>query len=444
MKYIFNPKSVAVIGATDRQKSVGRGLVENLLEEKSRRKIYLVNPFRKKVLGLKTYPNINSIKGKIDLAVIAVPAKNVFKVVKECAKKKVKGIIIISAGFTETGRQGEKLQNMISKFLEKEKIPLIGPNCLGILNPSVKLNASFAPASPKAGGIAFLSQSGALINSVISQSLNENYGFSSIVSYGNEAGLELSDFLKLAGKDKKTKVIVLYLEGVKNGKKFFEIAKEVSQLKPIIVLKGGKSKAAQKVVSSHTGSLSGEKEIYSAVFKQAGLIEVESLEELFDSARLLSWQNKFKGKIGIITNAGGAGVLTIDYCQKLGLELAKLSSGVKKKMNSSRIMHHSWSKENPVDIVGDALADRYSLAVNSLLKQKDISALMVIQTLQIMTEPIKNAKILVEAKKKYPGKAIVAAFMGNDRRAIGILEKNKIPNYSDPLRAVKALKALNI
>lgn len=441
---IFNPKSVAVIGATDRPGSVGRGLCQNLLEGKNKRKIYFVNPFKKEVFGYKTYPKITDIKEKIDLAIIAVPSKIVPQVTKDCVKKQVGGVIIISAGFAEIGKKGEQLQKKITEILKTNDIPLIGPNCLGIIIPSIKLNASFAPTTPKPGNIAFISQSGALIDSVIDRSLIENYGFSFIVSYGNEADLTLADFLKLAQKDKQTKVITLYIEGLKNGCSFFETSREITQTKPIIILKGGKSKQAKKAVSSHTGSLAGEKEIYSAAFKQAGIIEVQSIEEMFDVAKSLSWQPRCKNNIGIVTNGGGAGVITTDYCEQLYINLAKLKKETIKKINRSPVMPPHWSKRNPVDIVGDALPERYKVAIEALLQQQDICGLIVIQTLQIMTNSLENAKIIIGAKKKWPKKPIITVFMGGKsvEKAVKLLEKNKIPNYPDPLRAVKAMKAL--
>jgi len=441
---IFNPKSVALIGATDRPGSVGRGLVKNLLEGKSKRKIYFVNPYKTSIFGYKTYPKIPSIKDKVDLAIIAVPAKIVPEIVKDCAQKNVGGVIIISAGFAETGKKGEKLQKEISRILKEKEIPLIGPNCLGIIRPFIKLNASFAPATPQKGEIAFISQSGALIDSVIDKSLNENYGFSTIISYGNEAGLTLTDFLKWVAQDKQTKVITLYIEGLREGKKFFETTKRITKVKPIIVLKGGKTKASRKAVSSHTGALAGEKEVYSAAFKQAGIIEVESIEEMFDIAKALAWQPKCKNGIGVITNGGGAGILTADYCENLGVKLSKLSKETIKKIEKSKIIPPHWSKDNPVDIVGDALSNRYKIAIRALLEQKNIYGLIIIQTLQIMTEPVKNAKIIIEMQKIWPHKPIVTVFMGGKftEKGVKLLEKNKIPNYSDPSRAVRAMKAI--
>jgi len=446
LEKFFNPKSVAIIGASKKPNTVGFGLVKNILAGQRLRKIYFVNPFERIIAGKKTFKSILDIKNSVDLAIIAVPAKIVAQVSQECTKKGISGAIIVSAGFAELGMEGKKLEEEVKKIFTDNNIPFIGPNCLGIIKPLMKLNATFAPAFPKAGDIAFLSQSGALIDSVIGQSAIENYGFSSIVSYGNEAGIDLPEFLEWAGQDSKTKTIVLYIEGLKDGKKFFETAKKITKTKPIIVLKGGKSQKTQQTVSSHTGALAGDNEIYSAMFKQAGILELESLQDLFDVAKALSWQPRCQNGIAIITNGGGAGVLAADYCDKFKVLLPDLSTKTKDDINNSPKMHRGWSNNNPIDIVGDALSDRYKLAIDTVLKQNDINGLIVIQTTQIMTESLKNAKAIIQAKKRWPKKPIITIFMGgiSDKKAIELLEKNKIPNYSDPIRAIKSLKSLII
>ena len=271
----FNPKSVALIGATDRPGSVGLGICKNLLEGKSRRKIFFVNPYKKKVLERKTYPKITEIGEKIDLAIVVVPAFVVPKVISDCAQKKVGGVIIISSGFAEIDREGVKRQKEIAEILKKANIPLLGPNCLGILRPTSKLNASFSPAMPKAGEVAFISQSGALLDSMIDKALLDDYGFSALISYGNEADLGVCDFLKFLKKDKKTKAIALYIEGLKNGREFIEIARETAKEKPIVALKGGKTSLGQMAVTSHTASLAGSPESLTAAFRQAGRLSVE-------------------------------------------------------------------------------------------------------------------------------------------------------------------------
>ncbi len=443
---IFNPKTVALIGATSRAGSVGLGILKNLMEGKKKRRIYPINPYEKKVLGINCLASVESIKEEVDLAIIAVPAKIVPKVLGESIEKRVGGIIIISAGFAEDKEEGKALQKEITEMVIKSRIPMVGPNCLGILRPSLDFNASFAPTSPKKGSIAFLSQSGALIDSVIDRNSAVNYGFSTIVSYGNEADLDVSDFLDYLKNDEETKVIAVYLEGVEDGRKFMKVAREVSKVKPILVLKAGKTEPGQKAVLSHTASLAGSHLIYSAVFKQTGIIEVESLEELFDMAMALSCQPRCKNGIAVITNGGGAGVLMTDYLEELGINMPKLNAATIGKLEKSRIMNPAFSKNNPLDIVGDALSDRYELAISSLLAQKDIFGLVVVQTLQIMTDPEKNAKIIVRAKNKWKEKPIVTAFLGGalTASAVEFLEKNGIPNYSDLKRAANAIKSLVI
>ena len=418
MNKIFNPKTIAIIGAKPDLGSVGGGLMRNVLS--SKRKIFPVNPNRKKVLGLDCFSSILEIKDKIDLAIIAVPAKIVLQIVEQCCKKKVGGIIIISSGFSERDNQGKILQEKIKIMVQKAKIPLVGPNCLGVLRPSVLLNASFAPCTPKKGRIAFISQSGALIDSVIDKSSFDKYGFSVLISCGNQADLSISEYLEWLEKDKETKVICLYVEGLKNGRNFIKIAKKIS--KPIIAIKAGKTDFGKKAIFSHTASLAGDYNVFRAALRQSGIIEVETVEELFDKAKALAWQPRCKNKIAILTNGGGCGVLAVDYCEKLGVKIAL----------------------PPVDILGDAKSDQYQKGVEDLLGRKDVYGLIIIQTLQIMTEVEKNAKIIVKATKKWPDKPIVCAFLGGKltKPGVDILENNKIPNYNDVAKAVQAMDSL--
>jgi len=444
---IFSPKSIAVIGATPRKDSLGRGLFKNVLEYqifKKEAKIYPINPNRKKVLGKKTFSSVLNIKEDIDLAIIAVPAQIVPKVVKECCQKKVGGMIVVSAGFAEAGGKGKILQDKILSIVQKNKIPIIGPNALGIIRPPLNLNVSFSPATPKKGKIAIISQSGAIINSIIDKSLLEDYGFSTIISSGNEADLKISDFLEWLKQDKETKVITLYIEGITDGKKFLKAAKEISKTKPIIAIKVGKSEIGKKSISSHTGALAGSYEIYKAAFKKTGIFEVETIDELLNSAKVLVLQPKCKNGIGIITNGGGYGILMADYCENLGIKLAKLKRKTIEKIDKSAVMHSAWSRSNPVDILGDASPQRYRIAIEALLEQENIYGLLIIETLQIMTKPIENAKMIIEAHKKYPKKPIICCFLGGKLTASGIklLERNKIPNFLELKRGALAMKAL--
>ncbi len=442
LENIFNPQSIAIIGASEEPKTVGAGLVKNLLN--SGKSIYCVNPFKDKVFGMNAFDKISNIKEKVDLAIIAVPAKLVLEIVEDCAKKKVKGIIIVSSGFGETGEQGKEIEERIKEIVDKANIPLIGPNCLGIINLNKGLNASFAPITPQKGNIALLSQSGALVDALIDKSTEDDLGFSKIVSYGNEAQIGLSQMLLYLKKDKDTDVILLYLEGIKNGKEFFSVAKEVAKEKPIVVLKSGKSKSGERAISTHTGSLAGGYEVYKAVFKQTGLIEVDSIEELLDTGKALAFQKRFKNGIGIITNGGGLGVLAADYCESLGVEIKELSKETIEKLDKE--LEKVLIKRNPLDILGDASPERYEVAIRNVLEQKDINAIVVIQAMQIMTEAEKNAKIIVELKNKFPSKIIICCFVGNVliKKAVDYLEENKIPNYSDPKRAIRVIKSLII
>jgi len=421
MSINLNPKSIALIGANKRRGSVGLGLAENLLQGKNQRKIYFINPFQKIVLGLKTFKNIGDVNNNIDLAIIAVNSKIVPEILKECVEKNIKEIIIISAGFSEIGDNGKKLEDRIKEIIKNTKTRIIGPNCLGIIRPHIKLNASFAPLTPSTGELAFLSQSGALLDAFLDKSLSENLGFSTAISYGNEMDLSLSDFLIFLEKDKNTKQIAIYLEGIKKPREFFKIAKRIAKKKPIIILKGGRTEKGSRAAKLHTASLAGSYEIFSGACSQFGLIQVDTAEELFDFAKILSWQPGIENKISIITNAGGAGVLVSDYMQDCGVNLVELK-----------------------DVIGDADSKRYEQAILSFLKKKNTDGLIIIQTVQYTTSPIENAKAIIKAKKLYPKKAIITCFLGQElnKEAILLLEKNNIPNYSDLKRAVKSLKTI--
>ncbi|HOI60034.1 MAG TPA: CoA-binding protein [Candidatus Pacearchaeota archaeon] len=435
LKHIFNPKSIALIGASDEAKTVGRGIASNLIKSKSR--IYFVNPNDDKILNKKTYTSILDIKEKVDLAIIAVPARIVNSVARQCATKKVKGIIVISAGFSEVGnmKEAEELKQIVTEA----NISLVGPNCLGIMNVQKDLNASFAPFIPKKGNIALLSQSGAILDAIIDISRKENYGFSKIVSFGNEEGLNLSDYINYLENDKDTKVIIMYLEGIKNGRKFLEVASRVAKIKPIIVLKSGKTELGKSAALTHTGSLAGNNRIYSSVFKQTGVIEVDSLEELLDTAKALSFNDRCKNGVGIVTNGGGLGVLAVDALANENVKISKLTKDTLNNLDVLKLK----TKNNPLDILGDALSSRYEIAIEALLKQKNIYCLLVIQGLQIMTEPEKTAKIIVKLQKKY-SKPIIVSFIGGDMfdKAINIIEKDKIANIKEVKRAAKIIKYL--
>ena len=438
---IFNPKSVAIIGASSKEKSVGFGLVENILTGKDMRQVFLVNLNQGEILGNKTYAKIADIQEEVDLAVVAVPAQFVLQVVGECCDKKVGGIIVISSGFAEAGKEGQARQEEILEKVQKADIPMLGPNCLGIIRTKSKLNASFAPITPSQGDVAFISQSGALLDAII----DGTEGLvSSAISYGNETDVDLIDIMEWFGQDEETKVIAIYLEAIKDGRRFMDAAHKITKIKPIVVIKSGKFSAGKEAVKSHTGSLAGDYETYKAVFKQVGIIEADSTEELIDISRLLSWQPLCTNSFAIVTNGGGCGVMAVDYCKMQGVNLAKLSKETIDKISGSTEMNKFWSKSNPVDVIGDASPARYRVAIEAVLSQKNVGGLMVIQTPQIMTDPLENAKIIIEMKKLFPEKPIICFFLGGkmSAEAIKILEENHIPNYSEIKRGVIAIKAL--
>ncbi|HZX44807.1 MAG TPA: CoA-binding protein [Candidatus Nanoarchaeia archaeon] len=449
---LFNPKSVAVIGASRDTKSAGYGILKNLVEGSFLKcrygkpfggKVYAINPNADEILGKNCFPSIARISEPIDLAIIALPVKIVEKEVDNCIKKKVKSIILISTGFAEIGKEGKAIQDRIAGKLKKRKIDLLGPNCLGIIRTSTHLNATFAPSMPPPGKIAFISQSGALANSVIDWAIEERYGFSSIVSIGNQADKDIPDFIEYFARDEETKVITLYIEGLKDGKKFLNIAKKAK--KPIIAIKSGKTAHGKSAVSSHTGSLAGDYEVYQAAFKQAGVILAESVEEMFDIAKALASQPiPTKNAIAIVTNGGGPGVLCADYCSENGVNLITLEKNTIKELESSNLMHPAFSRSNPLDIVGDALPERYKFAINTLLSKDYIAGLIIIQTLQTMTDSAENARAIVEASKKYPDKPIICTYIGGkfSRQSIIYLEANSVPDYNDVRKSAKVMAAL--
>ncbi len=432
----FNPKNIAVVGATDRKMSVGRGVIENM-KKAGQKNTFYINPNKEKVLGKKTYKKLTDVKEKIDLVVIIVPQKFVDNVVDDCISKRVKTVIIISSGFREVNEEGRILEKRISEKLEKNNIRLVGPNTLGIIRPPKKLNLSFAPSNPKKGDMAFIFQSGGFIDALIEGKEKEEYGFSFVVSVGNEAGLTFADYIRMANEDQHTNSIGLYVEGLTDGQEFYSALKQAT--KPVVVLKAGKEERSKKAISSHTGSLAGEHRIFSAAVKQAGAFSVDSLEELFNTVKGTAWLSPIKNRnVAIVTNGGGAGVLLADYFAKHNIKLPAIKPSSQAEKTAPFAFH------NPLDVLGDALPDRYLLGCETALKQKNISALVVVQTPQIMTDPVGNAKLIVQLKNKYR-KPILTVFMGQGEKtvkAIKILEKNRIPNYDDPQKIIKPLLAI--
>ncbi len=445
---ILEPKSVAIIGASRKEGSVGYSILNNLLG-KFKGKVFPINPNADSILGSKAYPTINSVEDPIDLAVIAIKAELVPEIINQCGQKGVKAAVIISAGFKETGEKGYILEEEVVEIAKKYKISIVGPNCLGIINtsPQVYLNAAFTKEMPPSGNIAFVSQSGALCTGVLDYIKTQHIGLSKVVSLGNKADVNENDILYYLWKDPLTKVILLYLEDLTDGKKFLEISKKIiadeKNRKPILALKSGRTPEGAKAVSSHTGSLAGKDEIYNALFEQAGILRVNTVKDLFDYAIAFADQPLPNGnKTVIITNAGGPGIMATDACVSYGLNLAQISSETRAKLKEYLPPHASLN--NPIDLIGDAQHDRYEIALDIVLKDKNVDSVIVLLTSQSMTDVDKIAETIVQFDK-ISDKPIITSFLGGPDVAKGkeILITNGIPCYTFPEEAVAALSAMN-
>jgi len=435
---MFAPSSVAVIGATDRPATVGRTVLENLLHGKFQGKVYAVNSKHPEVLGLKAYANIRDIPGPIDLAVIATPAATVPQVIGECVDAGAKSAVVISAGFRELGAEGVALEQQIHEQLRRGSMRLIGPNCLGIMNPAMGLNATFAKDAPKAGNVAFLSQSGALLSAILDWSHREQVGFSAIVSTGSMLNVGWGDLIYYFGDDPHTKSILLYMESVGDARSFLSAAREVALTKPIIVIKAGRSQAASRAAASHTGALTGSDDVLEAAFRRSGVLRVHNIADLFYMAEVLSRQPRPKGpRLTILTNAGGPAVLATDALVANGGELTELSAESMQRLDELLPAH--WSHNNPIDILGDADSERYARALEIASKDPNSDGLLVILAPQGMTDPSQIAERLKPYAKQY-GKPVLASWMGGNSVAAGEAALNSagIPTFSYPDTAARA------
>lgn len=439
---IFNPKSVAVIGASAKKGGVGNDVLVNLIKD-FKGEIIPVNPKGGEIEGLKAYTTLTEIPGEVDLAVVLVNAKFVPGVVDQAIEKKVKGIVIISAGFKEVGHEGAVIEKEMADKARAAGIPLVGPNCLGVINAEAGLNASFASKICKPGSLAFISQSGALCTSVLDFAEARQMGFSKFVSFGNKSDVNETELLEYLADDPKTQAIALYLEDIADGKGFIEIASKIfwEKGKVVLCLKSGRSAEGAKAVSSHTGSLAGSDAVYDAIFTQSGVQRVDTISELFDRASLYTTQPAPKGKnLAIITNAGGPGIMATDAAVRNGLKLAQISDETKAKLKET--MPPAASLRNPVDVLGDAHSDRYQIATELIMSDPNVDMGLVLLTPQSMTDSDKiGADIPAVIKKS--GKPVVCAFMGAAAVADGVaaLVSQGVPNYSFPEDAVAALGA---
>jgi len=438
---ILQPKSLAVIGASREPEKVGHRVLKNIVEGGFSGRIYPVNPNAEEILGLKCFKSVGEIPDEVDLAIISVPAKIVPSVAEECGKKGIKGLVVISAGFGETGAEGLKLERELVRICRKYGIRLQGPNCLGIINTKVNLNAAFSGAKPVKGNIALLSQSGALGSAILNWALQKGIGFTNFVSLGNEADLTATDFLEAIAEDKWTKAIGMYIEGVKDGKKFINVCRKVSRKKPVVILKSGTTESGMKAVSSHTGSLAGSDVAFTAACRKVGILRAMNLEEFFDLMRGFESQPPMKSNgVLVFTNGGGPGILATDACEKASLEIPLLEQEILTKLRSLLPPHASV--HNPVDVLGDADDERYKNALEVALSSSKVSGAIVIVTPQAMTPTKSIARVLVDIKNKFPNKTILPVFMGITGDPIEILEKNGLLNYEFPESAASVLNKM--
>jgi acetyl coenzyme A synthetase (ADP forming)-like protein len=436
LEKIFYPGSVAVVGTNNSKGTVPYDILFNILKAEFTGVLYPVSPGEKSICSVKAYKYVIDIPDQVDLAILVFPSSVCHLALEQCGQKGIRSVVIISAGFKETGEKGLERERQLKQIAEKYDISFIGPNCLGIINtdPRVNLNASFARKMPEEGNIGFLSQSGALCTAVLDYARAKHIGFSKFISFGNKADISEIDLLLYLRNDTKTKVILLYLEEVTDGSALMQVARDTIATtgKPILILKSGKTTAGASAAASHTGSLAGSDEICDAAFRQSGIIRCANIEEMFNIAIAFAYQPLPKSnKVAIVTNAGGPGVLTTDAAVKEGLELAAFSEETTALFKKN--LPATANIKNPVDIIGDARADRYNIAINGAINDPEVDGIFVILTPQSMTDIDTIAHEIVNVTSGYQ-KPVYASFMGEAdvRSGVDILQRNKIPHYILP------------
>ncbi len=439
---IFYPDSIAVVGASATSGKVGYAVFRNLLNFPGR--LYAVNPGRDEIMGRKAYKSLAAIPENVDMAAITVPAAVVPDVMEAAGEKGVKLAIVITAGFREIGGEGAELEKKILDIARKHGIRMVGPNCLGIILPHRKINATFDPANPKAGHLAFISQSGAVITTVVDWSMQEEIGLSAVISAGNQTDMGFDEFLTFANHDPDTSTIILYIEEIRNGRAFMDVVKEVAKKKHVIAIKSGSSKKGQMAASSHTGSLAGSYEVYEAMFKQSGVIVAHSLKEAFQVGELLASEDYPQGKRAlIISNAGGFAVLASDYAEKYGVDVVELPDEIINELNS--FLSEEWSHENPMDLVGDAGVERYAQVFDLMIRHQDLwDIAFVVAVPTSALDPRHLAKEVVRFSRN-ADRMIVGCLLGGNsmRGGVKALRDDSIPNFSELEEAFRAVgKAL--
>ncbi|MFX1343024.1 MAG: acetate--CoA ligase family protein, partial [Promethearchaeota archaeon] len=438
---IFNPRSVAIVGASEEVGSVGQILMTNFTQSGFVGKVYPVNIRRKEIMGQKAYQRVGEIPDSIDLAIIATPAKTVPDIVEECGKAGIIGIIIISAGFREIGEEGRALEKQLVKLKERYNLRIIGPNCFGIIRPGIKLNGTFAESMPRVGNIAFISQSGALGSAILDWANEQNIGFSHFVSVGSMIDVDFGDLIDYFGTDPQTRSILMYIEGISDARKFMSAARHFAKTKPMIVVKAGKFSESAKAAASHTGSLTGSDMVYDAAFKRAGIVRVEEISDLFNAAEVLGMQPLPQGpRLAIITNAGGPGVMAADALIARGGKLAQLDETTVKGLD--KLLPSYWSHGNPIDVLGDADAERYRMVMDLCVKDSNVDGILIIYTPQAIAAASEIASAVVGMFDAQGGsdKTILTSFMGAEKvaEANRMFVENSYPTYWTPEEAIDA------
>lgn len=443
LESFFNPRSVAIVGASRQKSKVGYEILANMMEAGYGGRIFPVNPKADTIEGLKCFPELESIGDTPDLVIIIVPAKIVPSVMQQCAKVGVKAVIIITAAFREVGKEGRALEEQVIQIAKQAGIRVIGPNCLGLIVPANNLNASFGGDLPAAGAIAYLSQSGALLAAILDMANASDIGFSKLVSIGNKADVDELDLIEAVAADDETKVIAGYLESISDGNAFVRLAEQISHIKPILLMKSGGTQAGAKAASSHTGSLAGSETAYESAFERSGIIRCDSIKQQFDYAQAFANQPLPAGpRVAVVTNAGGPGIMAADAVERKGLTFAKLDGDTVSKLTSR--LPPAANLHNPVDVLGDALADRYEFALDVVLDDPDVDVVLVLLTPQAMTESAATAEAIVKVSRRKPTKPVLACFLGAAKveEGVKVLRLGGVPQYDSPESAVATIDAM--
>ena len=445
LEAIFAPQSVAVVGASPDPRKLGHTVLRNIVENGFPGTIYPVHPTAPMVLDLPAYASVAALPATPDLVVVVVPPQAVLETVEQAGQRGVKGLIVITAGFKEIGGAGRALEDQLVALVKQYGMRMVGPNCLGVVDTISHLNASFAALMPLPGNIAFMSQSGAICTAILDWSKAEGIGFSRFISLGNKADVDEVTLLQAWNNDPQSQVILAYLEGISDGQRFVEVAREVTKQTPVIAIKSGTTAAGSRAIASHTGSLAGSEAAYDAAFGQAGILRAETLQDVFDQALIFAYQPLIRGnRIAIVTNAGGPGILATDAIERAGLQLARFSEATIQQLQAQ--LPPTANVLNPIDIIGDAKSDRYNVGIKAALADPNVDAVLVLFTPQAGSEIVETARLIADLSEAQPEprKPVAASFMGEYslRPALDLLNQRRVPNYPFPERAVAALRAM--